>query len=465
MTSHLIYHKTIVRTIGLLAIVVCASSLYACPPPPQCDPPDRYVMWAIKGSTIECKSEESTNLFLDYYSAPHTVKFAMVAQIYLNGQWSVWAEWADYSSMDSPGCGSCDAKQCSFTPSGGMEVTRSYTTISMSYSQQPLAGSVSGTHNGWECFKDGWGYYVISGGSQVTMNVYVVKVDIKRNGVSIIGQNPTVAVGDKISLTGSVEPNGVSVFISSQDWTIEGNRIKNYIASTAEGRVENLTSSDLLNTSVNYYWVDGGEDREVKYFVNIASKAFGAFGYFDVKRPAAQCEIVIDSVRAYTDYPNGENIYLGLGNHLLGIKGIQFNRTGYQSNGTNGSTFWLQVINNTVNLIIEYDDTVISVNASNVVDPSITDYKYATTQNTEDSPHLGTHLLSKRMSANQNFSMRLMFQSNTANSIPVSLIRIDWNWSGDISRTGQNWSTTNPDSHNTPSAVDDSTLPTWTGHI
>lgn len=250
MTAHLIHHKTIVRLIGLLAVVVCVSSLFACPPPPQCDTPDRYVMWAIKGSTIECKSELSTNLFLDYYSAPHTVKFAMVAQNYLNGQYVPWAEWADYSSMDSPGCGSCDAKQCSFpTPSGGTEVTRSSTTITVSYPKQPLAGYVRGTHNGWECFKDGYGYYVINGGSQITMNVYIVKVDMKRNGVSIVGQNPTVSVGEKISLSGSVEPNGVSVFISSQDWTIEGTRIKNYITSSTEGRVENLSSSDLLNTS------------------------------------------------------------------------------------------------------------------------------------------------------------------------------------------------------------------------
>jgi hypothetical protein len=201
-----------------IIIAFDVSSIHACAPPPDCDTPDRYVMWAEKGGYVIAQSELSENVYLDYYSVPHTVKYILIGQVQDpldNDNYLPFVTWFDYSyGTASTECGDCTAKDSTFTNSGGA-ATSLLNTVTVNYTdQQAIAGYVQGTHNGWNCDKDGYGSYVILNYSTVHMDVYVVKVDVKRNGVSVIGQNPSVSVGEKISLTGSVEPSAVNTYVS-----------------------------------------------------------------------------------------------------------------------------------------------------------------------------------------------------------------------------------------------------------
>jgi len=162
----------------------------ACPPPPSCVTPGRYVMWAKEGSTVIARSENSESVYLDYYSCPHNIVYELISQEYVNGQWNTW-----YYSMDN--CGLCNVNVCSFNVNGGSVVSQSNSSVTISYNNT-LSGSVTGTHTGWSCYKDGWGSYIIQGSSPITMNAYVIKVSIASANIT----------ADNISV--NLEPSGLS---------------------------------------------------------------------------------------------------------------------------------------------------------------------------------------------------------------------------------------------------------------
>jgi len=68
----------------LLAATASTGSLTACPPPPECDTPDRYVLWAKNTGVIFAQSEENKKVYLDSYSAPHIIQYILVGQNYVN---------------------------------------------------------------------------------------------------------------------------------------------------------------------------------------------------------------------------------------------------------------------------------------------------------------------------------------------------------------------------------------------
>lgn len=192
----------------LLAATASTGSLTACPPPPECDTPDRYVLWASENGTTFAHSENNDKVYINYYGGTKDIKYSMVPQNNLGGVWYLWAE-PDYGYSGFWGCGSCWAKNCSWTNTNGSLISQASSTITVRYNEgptQPSAGYVRAFHNGWECYKVGYGRFVIYAFTAAQLDVYIVKVDIKRNGVSIRNQNPTVSVGEKITLTGTVEP-------------------------------------------------------------------------------------------------------------------------------------------------------------------------------------------------------------------------------------------------------------------
>ena len=472
MISTLFKHKSLILTICISAYIACGTIGYACPPPPECDTPDRYVMWAKNTSTgaIIAQSELGDSVYLNYYgSSPQSIQFILVAQNYLNGQWPVWADMLDYCYHSSVGCGYCTSKQCSFTYSGGQLSTQSSNYVIMNYNnpRQPLAGYVRGTHSGWTCVKAGYNNdnpYVISGGSQVTMNVYVVKVDILRNGVSIADQNPTVSVGEKISLTGKVEPAVITG--TSPLWDIDNSPIKNYIANTSEGRVVYLTSLDRTSQLIDYYWYVGNEDVYVGYTVIINGHSWGTSTNFDVKRPSAS--ISSETIDVTVPAVNIPNIGMKFYDYNTTTEGIVFTRLNYSSNGASGNTAWIQKINSIiVDVKLAGSDWSNEISNSNKLDGYI---PYSSDQySTYDSPdHIATHSNIAGLKVNDNFSMWLMFKANSANSIYIPLAKVNWYWRPKLENEPP-WTLTDDFSRNpSGSYISDictSDFPTWDGTL
>ena len=52
----------------LLGATASTGSLTACPPPPECDTPDRYVLWAKDNGAIFAHSEYGDSVYLNYYA-------------------------------------------------------------------------------------------------------------------------------------------------------------------------------------------------------------------------------------------------------------------------------------------------------------------------------------------------------------------------------------------------------------
>lgn len=476
MLSQFTNHKSIILlTVSFIGLASTAS-IFACTPPPQCTLPGRYVMWAIENGIAFAKSELGDSVYLNYYgSSPYWIKYAMVPQNYVNGTWVNWAV-ADYSYHTSPGCGDCNANECFFNPSGGQEIAylRTNTTITMSYNspRSSLSGYVSGTHYGWNCYKEGWGSYVIPpASSPARLNVYVVKVDIKRNGTSIVDLNPTVSVGEKISLTGSVEPTGL--YGSLPSWTILGDKIKNYIATTTEGRKVDLSSSDYTASSIDYYWYTGGEDVYVGYNVTINGGIWGISTEFDVKRPSSGIKTEMQPLY-HEVIPLQQNMFeyfLGLGwvrenGERKKKKGITFNLDNWNANGVSeGSISWLQIVNNTSSQYFYNNQWLNFPNspASNKLDTTL---PYSQNFPDWDSPSSTVRCSNTvtKVKRYDNFSMWLMYKSSTDQSIYVPLSKVDWSW-------GMTLLTNNTleDSYSSPGQtvgpVNAGIFPEWSGNI
>lgn len=159
---------------GCLVLLAVFSTVgQSCPPPPECETPGRYVLWAKRSSTVIAQSELGQSVYLDSYSSQsdRVITYELVSQVYNDGQWQIWY-------YDLADCGTCNVKPCTFSRSGGSITSSGNNYIMVSYDSSPLAGYVRGTHNGWECYKTQYGGYIIPGGSQINMNVYVVKVAI-----------------------------------------------------------------------------------------------------------------------------------------------------------------------------------------------------------------------------------------------------------------------------------------------
>ena len=84
---------------------------------------------------------------------------------------------------------------------------------------------------------------------------------------------------------GKVTPSNLEV--SGHQWTIGGNRIKNYTQSLNEGSKIALEVSDLTDDTVTFYWIDGGENIGVAYEASIHGLPFAAAVNCDVERPDA----------------------------------------------------------------------------------------------------------------------------------------------------------------------------------
>ncbi len=441
-----------------IIIAFGVSSINACAPPPDCDTPDRYVMWAEKGGYIIAQSELSENVYLDYYSVPHTVKYILIGQVidpFNNNNYLPFVTQFDYSyGTASTECGDCTAKDSTFTNSGGSG-TRLLNTFTVNYNdQQALAGYVQGTHTGWNCEKDGYGSYVIHNYSTVHMDVYVVKVDIKRNGVSIVSNDPTVSVGEKISLTGTVEPSAANAFVSSNQWTIQGTKkVKNYIADTTEGRVVPLEPADLENTSVNYYWVNGGEDQQVTYVVELGNRAFGIEAYCDVKRPSADLTSITSTIIVI---PNGQVRRLVFGNNAPVQAGISYNLSNSMSNGADGNLSFIQtIISSTRGKKPIGSNEYTSGTITNMLDKAIP-YPHLS-----DSPFQDADTnIYDGICVDDNFSLWLMFKPTSANSIYVPIRRLNWQWKAIVTAP---WTQIARQFTINPTGVDTFSFPIWDG--
>ncbi len=189
-----------------------------------------------------------------------------------------------------------------------IETVPGYSSKEVTLTVVGVGGGTTGVDATWWVW--GWG-----GGAQPgwmwktyqNISYTVVGVDILRNGTKITNLTTTVIVGQNISLTGVVTPGGLD--IASQQWTIPGDRIHDYVAQNQNGRKYDLLPQDLQSNSVQFYWIDGGDNLTVVYAVTIFGRVYSAQSTFTVLRPEAisfEATLTVNDPRVDVGFPNME---------------------------------------------------------------------------------------------------------------------------------------------------------------
>lgn len=291
-------------------------------------------------------------------------------------------------------------------------------------------------------------------------------IEIYRNGQRITNTTQNVIVGQQIYMTtvvvtcSSCSPNFTS------QWTIPGNKVKDYVVlcNVANNECQDPTSgtvTPLTNFSdreIKYYWIDGADGRQVQYTVTVNGRQYSKTATFNVKRPTA-------TVTSQTTDVYVTNRAISFGNYSAQIPGIIFSATTTIPNSFTGDFQWVQIWNK--NRVIKYVNTrgrLIQCTSYGVGLDTIYPYTTGTTAN--DVPEVPFRGIFRNVVVNESYNMYFMFQPTNLSepTIPVPLQVVDWNWYGEASSSdGINWTKVNrtPTTTVNPSGRNTTNYPRW----
>jgi hypothetical protein len=285
----------------------------------------------------------------------------------------------------------------------------------------------------------------------------VLDVHIKMGSENITNATKTVIVGQQIAL--SVEVVGSQDTASNIQWSVPGTRVGGYTASGSSGTVD--SSPNMQSNPLTVYWVDAGDNREVTLGCRIGTTQSNKHATFNVKRPTASITTTTGSVSLDSNF-----IVFGL--HFgspTGTSGISFSRSITMPSGfTGGDTQWVQLIDSITRTFTPNGGSIKTLSGSGVLDST---YPYATGASTGDSPGQGVDSCNdSAVSANDSFSMWLMFKPSGTGSIFVPLRKVSWSWSGSGTRTGTcSWTLSTSNHSTNPTDADSTDFPSWSSNV
>jgi hypothetical protein len=297
-----------------------------------------------------------------------------------------------------------------------------------------------------------------------SIQVQNIKVDIFLSSTKITDTTTNVIVGQQISLSAAVNP---PISISQPQWTIPGTRIGNYVvtftnpSSPTNATVTSLTSNDLSQSSITFYWVDGGDNREVKYSFTSGGKAYSGKATFNVKRPTAQVTAGTNASTTIDSATGQLELHLGVPPPSSSPPGIAFSRSLTVPMGFSGDAQWVQVFS-------RFNGTALFTNGQTLSfqrDGLDKVYPYDTAASTSDSP--GVILNSSvftSTSADYIATMWLMFKptGTSGTAIWVPLRQVTWSWAASANFTNGQWVKTSSSDPANLMDSDSTTHPTWT---
>lgn len=313
---------------------------------------------------------------------------------------------------------------------------------------------------------------------QVTLPITVIPViQLGGSGGTVVnGKTTSVVVGQKIVLYGSYAlPVGVSA--NSLGWNIPGiannppYAVGNYAQSNASGAVTLVNNS---TQTVTFYYVTPGTYTVVFNLNYGSNQTAAASTTFKVTAPTAtptvalptSGKLYVNTFTGCTNNPSGPYLVfgnltgpvVGCGGTYSGSAGITF--TPPTTTTPPGTFYFTQIVTSDQ---VTYNAQVCTATNTPGLDGNVP-YQNKTGQLVTDAPN--SPLPSSYSSSSRNFSatMYFMWQSNTANSIPVALGHVNWQVSGSTTQSGGKWAT--PTGSGTSSGyVANATYPQWTGLV
>jgi hypothetical protein len=298
----------------------------------------------------------------------------------------------------------------------------------------------------------------------------------RKTGNVISGTTQTKIVGQKIELLVRTKP---SEAMSNIQWTLPGETVKDYTQSSSTGTRTDLTATDLQGTNLDFHWIKGSSQT-----ITVAATVRGSrltaqvteniLAPTDVRMTSVTGDVGVGPTGWPGDPPM--NLYYGKSPKV----GIQWSCTATTPAGGDGEIAGTQLNNSdrkrTTNARVTQSndsggtymlDTTVPYSAS----VSITAGTSATwTSNDSPSTPLTSDL--RKKSVKDLFRMYFMYKPAGADSIWVTLMRLDWHWAGETTRvgapsgTGNSWTAaTGLGRDKDPSGTATTELPTWTDNV
>lgn len=284
------------------------------------------------------------------------------------------------------------------------------------------------------------------------------KITITRNGTPIT-TTQNVIVGQQMNLSATIRGGTPS----NHQWTVPGTKVANYEVTCTfdpDGYCNPTNAVDtpltaLGNSSVNYYWVDGADSRQVQYTATIRGRQYSKTATFNVKRPTARISASTGTVQL-TTFPDGYGLWFG----NLTTRGITFTRTVTMPTNFNGDLQWVQTWNKSRRINIR------GAWYRSVGEGLDSLYPYETGESAEDSPGIAFGRGWREVEINDSFQMWLMFKPTgvSESTIWVPLRAVNWGFSGKAVLSGTTWQLMNPNPSQptNPPDADSITHPRWT---
>jgi hypothetical protein len=273
-------------------------------------------------------------------------------------------------------------------------------------------------------------------------------------GKNVAGTTTSVVVGQQISLTGQC-PTQACTTVQSWKWTPPtGTAVGSYTASTAGG----VTLGALPSTGSNpyaFYWVYAGTftvsvqytltNGETSPSSTATFKVAGLTSGTDTATSPYSGKLAIDTLTGCSAQPGGP--YLVYGNvsgpapgcsgKTTGTAGILFTASGTQPGS--GKYFFVQLLTTDTTTDTNSSGAKVVCTTTVGIDQS---YPYAgqptstTATDAPEAPLPSTYVTVNRVF---NATMYLMWQSSTANSIPVTIGYQSWQFNGTGTQSGGKW--------------------------
>jgi len=291
----------------------------------------------------------------------------------------------------------------------------------------------------------GMGYYTMEWTTN-TVTVHVWYVEITDAQGNPITSKHTTCTGRLVDLHTQMTPSGILGTYTCQ-WTVPGMIVKNY----SNGVKTSMTSSDLNQTDIQYYWYDGGNDRDVQFNATYDTASMWDYVLFDVQTPALN-SFTHDSnpisISVFPENPNVKTLTYGVNDEQGYSPGMICDASVTAPALFGGKVKIVQTM--------KYDNRIKAGDPNDpipwrmtsngnweldTVDPALEKsiYPGATKLLDFDDAPGGAPLLSNYFwaSANEQFETYVMFQPTGGIYVPVGLLT--WGWTAVADKQGDYW--------------------------
>jgi len=305
--------------------------------------------------------------------------------------------------------------------------------------------------------------------------VVVIKVDITKDDDSIITETQNTFVGVHFNLVGKVEP--ADLVLDSKQWTIPGEIAKEWdveftdIESDTSAEVVEVEPSDLQQSEIEYFWIDGNPNRNVYYTIQIGNLTCEAKANFNIQRPddvtvtTHTSEVDVNEFPDNEDYPFDWYLHCGRIDKEWNDVGVHFIASPDPAGPGTYVIQWVSVFDHYS--IIRHrmsDGNWEKKEGADVLD---TLYPASSTYEFDDSPASRLDVYYK-LTRSDSFKTYFMFKyidpDVTSSWVPIR--KIEWNWSGEASyNPGEDEWDLDSKSDPTISSSVTTTYPTWDGNV